>query len=68
MLFLVNCVILQDFEAVYNKVTAAYVVLIAWFGLKSWGCFVLEDNFLKVENTTLHISSPKEFTLSLIND
>ena len=53
MLFLVNCVILQDFEAVYNKVTAAYVVLIAWFGLKSWGCFVLEDNFLKVENSTL---------------
>ena len=52
--FLVNCVILQDFEAVYNKVTAAYVVLIAWFGLKSWGCFVLEDNFLKVENSTLH--------------
>ena len=38
--FLVNCVILQDFEAVYNKVTAAYVVLIAWFGLKSWGYFV----------------------------
>ena len=40
--------------SVYNKVTAAYVVLIAWFGLKSWGCFVLEDNFLKVENSTLH--------------
>ena len=43
---------MQDFEAVYNKVTAAYVVLIAWFSLASVEESVLVDNFLKVENST----------------
>ena len=53
--FLVNCVILQDFEAVYNKVTAAYVVLIAWFGLNLGDILSKKTIFLEVE-TQLYTS------------
>ena len=50
---------MQDFEAVNKIVTAAHVVLIAWFGLASVEESVLVDNFLKVEKLNFPLQNRK---------